>query len=72
MLPPPTFSCIFLIFLNRNTPLLKDYSSLLANIRRYVDFTPEEAEAITSIIRITQVRKRQFIDQPGFVSGYRN
>jgi CRP-like cAMP-binding protein len=51
---------------------LKDYSSILSNIRRYVDFLPEEEAQLVSVIRITQIKKRQFLDQPGFVSLYRN
>ena len=43
------------------------YEPILANIRRYVTLTDEEADAFTRIIRITTIRKRQFIVQPGFV-----
>lgn len=51
---------------------MKDYQSILTNIRRYVDFPEDEVEQLTTIIRTTRVKKRQFIDQPGFVSSYRN
>jgi CRP-like cAMP-binding protein len=51
---------------------VKDYSSILSNIRRYVNFPQEEEIQLTSIIRTTRVKKRQFIDQPGFVSSYRH
>jgi len=51
---------------------LKNYSSILANINRFVNLLPEEEEELVSIIRTTRVKKRQFIDQPGFTSGYRN
>lgn len=51
---------------------MKDYESILSNIRRYVDFPEDEVEQLTAIIRTTRVKKRQFIDQPGFVSSYRN
>lgn len=50
----------------------KDYSSILSNIRRHVDFPKEDESLLTSIIKTTRVKKRQFIDQPGFVSAYRN
>ncbi|ELR73045.1 cAMP-binding protein [Fulvivirga imtechensis AK7] len=33
---------------------------------------PEEEQELISIIRTTRMKKRQFLDQPGFVSGYRN
>lgn len=51
---------------------MKDYSSILNNIRRFVDFLPEEECQLISIIRTTRIKKRQFLDQPGFVSAYRN
>lgn len=51
---------------------MKDYSSILNNIRRFVDFLPEEEDQLISIIRTTRIKKRQFLDQPGFVSAYRN
>lgn len=51
---------------------MKDYSSILKNIRRYVDFPEDDEKQLTSIIKTTRVKKRQFIDQPGFVSAYRN
>jgi len=51
---------------------LKEYDSLLSNIRRYVDFPPNEENQLTSIITTTRVKKRQFIDQPGFISSCRN
>ncbi|MCZ8217081.1 MAG: Crp/Fnr family transcriptional regulator [Cyclobacteriaceae bacterium] len=51
---------------------MKEYDSLLSNIRRYVDFPQHEENQLTSIITTTRVKKRQFIDQPGFVSSCRN
>ncbi|MEL6556714.1 MAG: Crp/Fnr family transcriptional regulator [Bacteroidota bacterium] len=51
---------------------LEEYSKLIENISRYVELTHEEEEQIFGIIKTTRVRKRQFIDQPGFISGYRN
>jgi len=51
---------------------LKDYSSILNNVRRVVNFSDEEEFQLTSIIKTTRIKKRQFIDQPGYVSSYRN
>ena len=51
---------------------MKDYSSILNNIRRFVEFTDEEENQLIEIIRTTRIKKRQFIDQPGFTSLYRN
>ncbi|MEZ4772523.1 MAG: Crp/Fnr family transcriptional regulator [Bacteroidia bacterium] len=48
------------------------YPNLLANISRYVTLTEAEQERLISIIHIARIKKRQFIDQPGFTSGYRN
>lgn len=48
------------------------YPNLLANISRYVTLTAAEQERLISIIHIARIKKRQFIDQPGFTSGYRN
>lgn len=50
---------------------MTNYDSLLENIRRYVPFSEKEAEQLTSIIRTTNVKKRQFIIQPGFICQYR-
>ncbi|MEM9673209.1 MAG: Crp/Fnr family transcriptional regulator [Cyclobacteriaceae bacterium] len=51
---------------------MKEYHQLLANINRYVTLDQEEEKRLTSIIRTTRIRRRQFIDQPGYVSSYRN
>lgn len=51
---------------------MSNYSGILSNIRRFVAFQPQEEQQLISIIQTTRVKKRQFIDQPGFVSGYRN
>jgi CRP-like cAMP-binding protein len=48
------------------------YSNLLANIRRFVDFSADDEKELIAVIKTTRVKKRQFVDQPGFVSGYRN
>ncbi len=45
---------------------------ILANIRRFVDLSDEEADQLMGIIKTTRFRKRQFLDQPGFVSNNRN
>jgi len=50
----------------------QDYNSLLANIRRFVEFSSDEEQELIAIIRTTRVKRRQFLDQPGFVSGFRN
>lgn len=47
------------------------YSSLLENINRYVSLTSEEEAKLTSIIKASRVKKKQFIIQPGFVCRHR-
>ena len=51
---------------------MEEYNGLLSNIRRYVEFSEDNADKLIQITEIKKIRKRQFIDQPGFVSRYRN
>lgn len=51
---------------------MEDYSSILSNIRRHVTLEREAEADFVSIIHPTRFKKRQFLDQPGFVSAYRN
>lgn len=51
---------------------MEDYAPFLANINRVVSLTPPEEARLTSISKSVRIIKRQFIDQPGFVSHYRN
>ncbi|WGK64848.1 Crp/Fnr family transcriptional regulator [Croceiramulus getboli] len=48
------------------------YAPLLQNIAKYVSLSAEEELRLSSIIRSTRIKKRQFIDQPGYVCNYRN
>lgn len=49
-----------------------DLTPLLHNLRRYVDFSEAEAQQLAAITKATRFKKRQFLDQPGFVSNHRN
>ncbi|WP_435624855.1 Crp/Fnr family transcriptional regulator [Flagellimonas sp.] len=51
---------------------MEQYQTILGNIERYVQLSDDEKHKLTSIIRTTRVKKRQFIVQPGFVCQYRN
>ncbi|MEO1050386.1 MAG: Crp/Fnr family transcriptional regulator [Bacteroidota bacterium] len=51
---------------------MEKYASILSNIARYVELTEDEIQKFTSIIKITRIRKRQFVIQPGYVCEYRN
>ena len=48
------------------------YTDLFNNIKRYVALLPSEEEKIAAIVEVVNIKKRQFIDQPGFISQYRN
>lgn len=51
---------------------MSKYKEILDHIARYVELSDSEIAEFTSILKITRVKKRQFIIQPGFVSEYRN
>lgn len=46
---------------------MNKYSSILTNIKRFVTLTDEEEDRITSVIKTSRVKKKQYIIQPGFV-----
>ena len=54
------------------TLIPKEYQGLFDNIGRYVTLTDSEKERIAAIITLTPIKRRQFIDQPGYISLYRN
>ena len=51
---------------------MNNYPGLFANIARYVSLSTEEKAQISTIIKPARIKKRQLIDQPGFVSSFRN
>lgn len=51
---------------------MEQYNNILQNIARYVSLSEVEKEKLIAIIRTTKIKKRQFIDQPGYVCKYRN
>ena len=51
---------------------MDQYKPILENISKYVSLSEEETDRLISIIRVTKVKKRQFIDQPNYVCRYRN
>ena len=51
---------------------MSDTAPILTNIRRYVDFSEADAERLQAITKTTRFKKRQFLDQPGYTSNYRN
>lgn len=51
---------------------VNQYQNIIDHISRYVHLDEHEQKQLISIIRTTRVKKRQFIDQPGFISSFRN
>lgn len=51
---------------------MEEAAGFIANIERYVALSSEEKQQLFSIIRKEHIKRRQFIDQPGYVSRYRN
>lgn len=49
---------------------MQDYNNILGNIKRYVSLDEEDERQFVQIIRTTNVRRRQFIVQPGFVCSH--
>ena len=48
------------------------YKNILDNINRYVALTEEEEQKLVSVIHVKKIKKRQLIEQPNYVSKYRN
>ena len=46
---------------------MKEFAPVIAYISRYVDLTEDEINRLTPFFKVTKVKKRQFIVQPGFV-----
>jgi CRP-like cAMP-binding protein len=51
---------------------MNDFTPLLHYIARYVDLTEDEVKLLSTFLKITKVRKRQFIVQPGFVCKHKS
>ncbi|WCT14262.1 Crp/Fnr family transcriptional regulator [Mucilaginibacter jinjuensis] len=45
---------------------------LVDHIKKQMDLSQDEEEYLTSLLSVKTFRKRQFVDQPGYVSRYRN
>ena len=45
---------------------MADTKPILANIKRYVALSSDDEAAFTAIVRQRRVKKRQFVEQPGF------
>lgn len=51
---------------------MKDFEPVIEYISRYVDLTDDEINRLTPFFKITKVKKRQFIVQPGFVCKHKS
>ncbi|ABQ06825.1 Crp/Fnr family transcriptional regulator [Flavobacterium johnsoniae] len=51
---------------------MKDLLPVINYISRFVDLTDDEKNHLASFLKITKVKKRQFIVQPGFVCKYKS
>jgi len=51
---------------------MEPYEALISNIERFITLTDEERQYFISLLRLTTVRKKQYIAQPEFVCRYRS
>lgn len=51
---------------------MEKYENILANIARYVELTEDEKEQFISILKVSRVKKRQFVIQPGYPCEHRH
>lgn len=51
---------------------MEEFSVLFGHVSRYIQLTSEEQEQFFRLLRLTRVRKRQYIVQPTFVNKYRS
>ena len=50
---------------------MQDFSTILNHIAPHITFNEEEKELFISVLRITKVKRKQLVEQPGHVSKYR-
>lgn len=51
---------------------MNEFSAVIAYISRYVQLTEDETSQVMGFLKITKVKKRQFIVQPGFVCRHKS
>ena len=51
---------------------MQHFSFILKHIEPHFILTEVEKELFTSVLKVKNVKRKQFIEQPGFVSKYRN
>jgi len=50
---------------------MNQFQPLIDHINRYIQLTEEEVEYLVSLLKISKIRKKQYIVQPGFVCKHR-
>ena len=50
---------------------MDEFETIKQYVARYIQLTPDEQDYFTSLLRVTKVKKKQFIVQPDFVCKYR-
>ncbi|NIJ56124.1 Crp/Fnr family transcriptional regulator [Dyadobacter arcticus] len=50
---------------------MEEFSSILDHIAPHIRLNEAEKELFLSVLRINKVKRKQFVEQPGFVSRYR-
>lgn len=52
-------------------PPMPDFSALLRHIASHITLTAEEEALFVSMLQVRKVKRKQFIEQPGYVSTHR-
>src|ERR1700744_3623064 len=50
---------------------MPDYSALLKHIEPHINLNDEERNLLISVLKLKKIKRKQFVEQPGFVSKYR-
>jgi CRP-like cAMP-binding protein len=62
----------FLLFLQLITQLMiSDYHKIIQYINRHITLTPEEEIYFTDLVKVSKLKRKQYIVQPNFVCKYR-
>ena len=52
--------------------LMDAYDAIVDNVERFIQLSEEERQYFISILRVTKVRKKQYVVQPEFICRYKN
>ena len=51
---------------------MDEFLAIKKYVARHIQLTEEEEAYFISLLKVTTIKKRQFVVQPGFTSKYRN